>query len=387
MPISEGSRQKRLKPGPSGTINREENSPANTERKPLPLGAGARMNARVVFALAIVVLSLWTAASFLPSLIWATILAITLWPLYITFAARIASGPSGLAALVFTAIVALILFTPMALAVYQVAQQSDEIISWLKKAREGGIEVPDWIARLPIAAEIAQQWWRANLSDPKAATAWLQAINADNASGLFNTLGGQLVHRLFMLFFSLFALFVLLCNGRFAANRFLETCDRILGDPGEGVIEKIVDSIRGTVNGTVVVAVGEGLLIGVGYLVAAVPNAVMFTIFTTAFAMLPFGAWIAFATAALTLLSGGGSGIAAAGVFCWGAMVMLAGDHFVWPTMVGDAARLPFLFAFVGIFGGLAAFGLIGLFLGPAIMAALLTVWREWIFRPAEKAC
>jgi len=103
--------------------------------------------------------------------------------------------------------------------------------------------------------------------------------------------------------------------------------------------------------------------------------------------MLPFGAWIAFAAAALTLMSGGGSGIAAAGVFCWGAMVMLAGDHFVWPTMVGDAARLPFLFAFVGIFGGLAAFGLIGLFLGPAIMAALLTVWREWIFRPVEKAC
>ena len=89
----------------------------------------------------------------------------------------------------------------MSLAVYQVAQQSDEIISWLKKVQEGGIEVPDWIARLPIAAEIAQQWWRANLSDPKAATAWLQAINADNASDLFNTLGGQLVHRLFMLFF------------------------------------------------------------------------------------------------------------------------------------------------------------------------------------------
>jgi predicted PurR-regulated permease PerM len=112
----------------------------------------------------------------------------------------------------------------------------------------------------------------------------------------------------------------------------------------------------------------------------------MFTIFTTAFAMLPFGAWIAFAAAALTSLSGGSSGIAAAAVFGWGAMVMPAGDHFVWPTMVGDAARLPFLFAFVGIFGGLAAFGLIGLFLGPAIMAALLTVWREWIFRPAEKS-
>jgi predicted PurR-regulated permease PerM len=340
------------------------------------------MNARVVFAIAIVALSLWTAAGFLPSLIWATILAVALWPLYLNFATRFTSGPSGVAALVFTGIVALVLFTPMSLAVYQLAQQSGEIASWLKKARESGAEVPDWIARLPIAAEIVQQWWRANLSDPKAATAWLQTVNADNASDLFNTLGGQLVHRLFMLFFSLLAFCILLGNGRTTANRFTETCDRILGDPGEGVIDKIVHSIRGTVNGTVVVAVGEGLLIGVGYLVAGVPNAVMFTIFTTAFAMLPFGAWAAFTAAAVTLLSNGGSGVAATGVFGWGAIVMLAGDHFVWPTLVGGSARLPFLFAFVGIFGGIAAFGLLGLFLGPVVMAALLTIWREWIFRP-----
>ena len=72
----------------------------------------------------------------------------------------------------------------------------------------------------------------------------------------------------------------------------------------------------------------------------------MFTILTTAFAMLPFGAWLAFTTAALVLVSGGGSGFAAAAVFCWGAIVMLAGDHFVWPTLVGGSARLRFLLAF-----------------------------------------
>jgi predicted PurR-regulated permease PerM len=342
------------------------------------------MNARVVFAMAIVALSLWTAGSFLPPLVWAAILAVALWPLYVKFAARLASGPSGRSALVFTLIVALVLFTPLSLAVYQLAQQSGDIAGWFKKAGESGVDVPEWIARLPVAAEAAQQWWRDNLSDPKAAAAWLKTISADNASALFNTLGGQLLHRLFMLLFSLFALFVLLSNGRSAAIQFLETCDRILGHPGEGVVQKIVESIRGTVNGTVIVAVGEGLLIGVGYLVAGVPNAAVFTVLTVAFAMLPFGAWAAFTAAAVTLASSGGSGVAAVGVFCWGAAVMLAGDHFVWPTLVGGSARLPFLFAFVGIFGGLAAFGLLGLFLGPVIMAVLLTVWREWIVRPRD---
>jgi predicted PurR-regulated permease PerM len=207
-------------------------------------------------------------------------------------------------------------------------------------------------------------------------------VNADNASEFFKTFGGQLLHRLFLLLFSLLTLFFLLRNGRVLASRFFDTCDRLVGDPGEGLVEKMVDATRGTVNGTVLVAVGEGLLIGVGFLVAGVPNPVLFTILTTAFAMLPFGAWLAFTTAALVLVSSGGSGFAAVAVFCWGAIVMLAGDHFVWPTLVGGSARLPFLLAFVGIFGGLAAFGLFGLFLGPVIMAAFLTVWREWIYLP-----
>jgi predicted PurR-regulated permease PerM len=231
-----------------------------------------------------------------------------------------------------------------------------------------------------------EQWWRANLSDPKAATAWLKTLNADNISDLFRTFGGQLLHRLFLLFFSLMALFALLRNGRSIAKRFLETCDKLFGDAGEGLIEKMIDATRATVNGTVLVALGEGAAIGLGYFVAGVPNSLMFVIFTTAFAMIPFGAWLAFTVAAVVTISGGGSGVAAVGVFVWGTVVMLAGDHFIWPTLVSGSARLPFLLAFVGIFGGLAAFGLMGLFVGPVIMAALLAIWREWIFRAAPQA-
>ena len=362
-----------------------EQASSKAERKPLPLGADARRNSRVVLALVLFGLGAWTASAFLPALIWATILAVALWPLYLKFAARFSSGHSSLAAFIFTAIVALVLFTPLSLAIYQIAQQGDVLVRWLKQASESGVEVPDWVARLPLVAETLQTWWRANLSDPKAAAAWLQTVNADNASELFKTFGSQLLHRLFLLLFSLLTLFFLLRNGRAVTSRFLETCDRLIGNPGEGLVEKMVEATRGTVNGTILVAVGEGLLIGVGFLVAGVPTPVMFTIITIAFAMLPFGAWLAFTAAALVLVSGEGSAFAAAGVFLWGAIVMLAGDHFVWPTLVGGSARLPFLLAFVGIFGGIAAFGLFGLFLGPVIMAALLTVWREWIFRPVPQ--
>jgi predicted PurR-regulated permease PerM len=134
----------------------------------------------------------------------------------------------------------------MALAVYQVAHQGDVLIGWLKKAGESGIEVPEWITRLPLAAEGMQQWWRDNLSDPKAATAWLKTVNAENASDLVRILGGQMLHHLFLLFFSLLTLFVLLRNGRSIASRFLETSDRLFGEAGEGLIEKMVDATRGT---------------------------------------------------------------------------------------------------------------------------------------------
>jgi predicted PurR-regulated permease PerM len=143
----------------------------------------------------------------------------------------------------------------------------------------------------------------------------------------------------------------------------------------------LVEAIRGTVFGTVVVAVIEGTLIGAAYFVAGVSNPLLFGILTAAFAMLPLGAWLVFTAASLLLLAQGGSGLAAASVFAFGAAVMIAGDTFLWPTLVGNAARLPFLLALIGIFGGVQFFGLLGLFAGPVVMAALLVVWREWLMR------
>ena len=99
---------------------------------------------------------------------------------------------------------------------------------------------------------------------------------------------------------------------------------------------------------------------------------------TVAFAMLPMGAWFAFTVASLILL-GHGSPWAAAAVFGWGAVVMVIGDNFVQPRLIGGYVRLPFLWALIGILGGIQTFGLLGLFLGPVVMAALMTIWREWI--------
>ena len=102
---------------------------------------------------------------------------------------------------------------------------------------------------------------------------------------------------------------------------------------------------------------------------------------TVAFGMLSFDAGVVFLTTVLVLLAQGGSLAVAAFLFGFGAALMVAAG-FMWPVLVGRTARLPFLIALIGIFGGLQTFGLIGLFIGPVIMVALLTIWREWYGGP-----
>jgi predicted PurR-regulated permease PerM len=365
----------------SSSEDNKEAAAAKTEaRQPLPLHSRARLAARTALAVGLVGLAVWIAADFLPAVTWAGIFALASWPPYERFASRFVRGTkSPVAALLFTLVIGVTIFLPFAAATYQVAQQSQMLASWVAQTRDNGIPVPEWLAQVPIAADVVTEWWRQNLADPKAAARWLEMFNAENSATWISALGGELLHRIFMFFVSLIALFVLLRNGEWMAKRALDTADRIFGDPGENLASKMVLATRGTMNGTIVVAVVEGLLIGLAYALAGVPNAVLFTIVTMAFAMLPFGAWAAFTAAAVTLLLSGGNAWAAGAVFSWGAFVMLIGDHFVWPALVGGAARLPFLFALVGVFGGLATFGLVGLFVGPVIMAALLTVWREWL--------
>jgi predicted PurR-regulated permease PerM len=355
-------------------------------RPALLLDSGARLATRTTFALLLLLLGLWMARDFITPVVWAAVIAITTWPLYERFAALISKRDSTVVApLLFTLLVGIIIFIPIALAANELGRESERMMQWVTQLRENGIPVPGWIAQMPLAGQYAAEWWRTNLADPQAAGTLLGGFNKDTAGAWTSALGGQLLHRLFHFFFALIVLFFLLRDGPWIAGRVLDTADRLLGDPGERLAGKMIEAVRGTVNGTVVVAVVEGALIGVAYLIAGVPNPVVFALLTAAFAMLPFGAWVAFTAASLLLLAQGGSALAAGGVFGFGAAVMLIGDHFVWPTIVGGAARLPFLLALIGIFGGLQTFGLLGLFVGPVIMAALITIWREWIVasRPA----
>ena len=152
---------------------------------------------------------------------------------------------------------------------------------------------------------------------------------------------------------------------------------RAFGARGERSGRQMVASVHGTVDGLVLVGLGEGVLLGVAYAVAGAPHPTLFGGQTAVAAMIPFCAVIAIGLAAALVLAQG-STVAAIALFVFGMIVVFAADHFVRPVLIGGATKLPFLWVLLGILGGVEAWGLLGLFVGPAIMAALILLWREW---------
>jgi predicted PurR-regulated permease PerM len=340
-----------------------------------PDARGRRMT-RLIGAAVLLGLTLWMIRSYLTTLGWAGIIALSVWPLYRRIQARL--GGSRIAApLLVTISLAVLLLVPIALALTEIGRESQFVMQWLTRLQQNGMPVPEWIHRLPLVGQHFDAWWQAHLGGPQSAEQLLNGIDSQTLTEWSKTLGGALVSRLLHTFLTFLALFILLRNGNEIGRHVLAATDRWFGRPGERLAESMASAVRGTVNGTILVAVGEGILIGIGFMLAGVPNAALFAVLTTAFAMLPLGAWLAFGTAAIVLILAGGSILAAAAVAGWGAVVMLIGDNFVQPALIGGAVRLPFLWTLFGILGGLETFGLIGLFLGPVLMAALLTIWRQ----------
>jgi predicted PurR-regulated permease PerM len=357
-----------------------KNELRSVEKAALPFDSRAQAVTRTAIAILVVLLAAWVARDFLVALTWAAVIAIAAWPIYIRFMTPIFGGRSpALAPLLFTFLTGLVLLVPIILTVHQIAQGSDAFARSLNQLQQSGIPVPVWLVRLPIAGEYLDLWWRANLSNPEVLVEWLRGVNTENITAWTSTLGGALLHRLFLFLVTLMALFLVLRDGAWLADHTRITAGRLLGSPGERLVRKIADAVRATVNGTVAASIVKGAVIGIAYVLTGVPHPLLFTVLTITLAMVPLGAWVALTTAVLILLIHGGTWLVAVGLAGFGAAILLIGENFIQPALIGGAARLPFLLVLIGIIGGMQSFGLLGLFLGPVIMAALLTIWREWI--------
>jgi len=341
-------------------------------------GTRAQHVAMGVLAAGLVLLGLFTLQNFLSALVWAGIFAIALWPLYTRTMARVGAGHGGvLLPAVFTAAVALVFIVPLVLVGFQLAHEAVAAADWVRHAQQSGIPEPDMLHKIPFGQPELDQWWQQNLADPGHARDLMQRTTSARVGNVSRMIGAQVVRRSTLFVFTLVTLFFLFKEGDNLTRQLRRAAERSFGPGGERVGRQIFASVHGTVNGLVLVGLGEGVLLGFVYVIAGVPHPTVFGALTAVAAMIPLAAPLVFGLAAL-LLAAGGSLAWAVAVLVIGVLVTFTADHFVRPVLIGGATRLPFIWVLLGILGGVEVWGLIGLFLGPAIMAALILLWREW---------
>ena len=331
-----------------------------------------------VLALGFLLLGLFTLRNFLDALVWAGIFAIALWPLYERAIARFPPGRHNiLMPSVFTVGVAFLFILPLGLVGVQLASQADTAEDWLQDVRANGITEPAALEHLPFDQAQFDDWWQQNLGNPANARKLVQQATHGHVVPVGRLVGEQLIRRLTAFVFTLVTLFFLFKEGHSLTRQVKRVATRAFGLGGERVGRQIIASVHGTVNGLVLVGLGEGVLLGIVYAIAGVPQATVLGLLTAVASMVPFAGSVMFTIAALLLLLQG-SIVWAIVVFVTGVIVMFVADHFIRPVLIGGATRLPFLWVLLGILGGVEAWGLLGLFVGPAIMAALILLWREW---------
>lgn len=332
--------------------------------------------ARVVLGVALLAAGIYTLSGFLHALVWAGILAIATWPLFERAERRFGTGHTLLPVL-FTFGAVLMVVVPLSLAAVQIGHEARLAVRFVTIARAEGLAAPAWLPTLPLFATQATTWWDTNLAHPEDARRLLGSVDQTSLLGLSRGLGGAVAHQAVILAFTLVTLFFLFKSGRSLSAKALAATEQLFGSGGVRVARQIVASIHGTVDGMVLVGLGVGAILGAGYWVAGIPHPVLLGAFSAIAALIPLGAPIVLGVASVIALAQGHTA-AAAVLFGLGMVIIFIADHAVRPALIGGATKLPFLWVLLGILGGVETFGLLGLFLGPAIMAALILLWREW---------
>jgi len=332
-----------------------------------------------VFSLVVVALAAYVTQRFFLPLLWAVILALASWPLYQDLRRRL--GVRRITASLLSAlIVAAVFVLPAMMVIREASKQAPAIAQLIADASQNGIAPPAFLMRIPLAGPYLHDWWNHTLAQPHGLGHLLTDSphgRLGSASELLKVFGADVFHRVLDFGFAILCLFFFYKDGDALSRQVNALGGRCLGlRRWRRYASSIPSAIRATVNGLVLVGLGEGVLIGIAYAIGGLPSPILWGALTGALAIIPFGAPLAYLAAAVLLLVQGKTTVAAA-IVAWGTAVLFIADHFVRPRIIGSATRLPFLAVLFGILGGVETLGLIGLFIGPVIMVLFVTLWRE----------
>ncbi|WP_426337081.1 AI-2E family transporter [Pseudoduganella sp. R-31] len=329
--------------------------------------------AAIVF---LVIGCLYVLRPFLAGILFAAAIAISSWPLYQRLLARL-KGRRTLAAAVMTVSLVLIIVLPLSLVTWNIA---DSVTHFYRGARDaldaGGFEPPAWLRQLPLVGESVDSYLRQILSSKEELLAVAKKYVEPARNILLNS-GIVLGAGVAQVSLAAFVSFFLYRDGHNIVAALEVGMDKIMGEHAVEVAETVGRTVTGVMYGMLGTALAQAAVAAVGFLIARVPAVALLSVATFVFSLVPVGPPLIWGGAAIWLFSQGMTGW---GIFMliYGTVVISGVDNVVKPILISRGSSLPFALVLLGVMGGVLAFGFVGLFIGPTLLAVALGLLRNW---------
>ncbi len=336
-----------------------------------------RAHARIVLAALIILGTVWVLAPFLPALLFAAILCLTTWPMYAWLERRF-HGRATLAALVSTLVLATAVLLPMSYLAATVADAVTQLIDLLRPWFEAGdYAPPTWLGTLPLVGEPLDAYWR-KLAANHAELAQLGRQLFEPTRKFLTAAATLIGQGLLELTLVVLIAFFFYRDGHLLGSRLELFAQRIGGELGSRMLALARSTVMGVMIGIIGTALAQALVALIGFLIAGVPAALLLAAATFFLSMIPVGPPLIWGGAAWWLYSQNETGWAIF-MLVWGLAVISSVDNFIKPLLISRTASLPILLVALGVFGGVLAFGFVGIFLGPVILALGVMLLESWI--------
>ena len=325
----------------------------------------------------LILLSFEILKYFIVPVLWASIIAYITWPLHQKIYHWVGERKN-FSAILMTSLLVLVVGIPLTIGIFVLQHEGRQLYFEVQQQLYAGkIEVPEFVQTLPfIGPEIQRIIFELN-SNPHAITQniglWIQGH-----LGYGRFVLAEISRNLVKLIFAIFSLFFFYRDGSLILEQVRRAFELVIGPRIHHYFQTISETTRAVVYGVGLTAIVQALLASLSYIVAGVPNPMVLTLVTFVLALIPFGPPVAYGSVALWLFSQGQT-VEAAGVLIWGVAIVSSADNVIRPLVISGATKIPFLLIMFGVLGGLASFGLVGLFIGPVILAVLLAIWKEWL--------
>ena len=336
----------------------------------------------VLFVLVIGILlagSAWTLLPFLSGMIWATTIAVATWPMLLRLQ-RITGGRRGPAVAIMILLVLVVLIVPFALAIgalLDAARRSPAVIRDFLTLGLG--PPPAWMIDVPVLGETFVARWQAIAAGgPEALAAAVQPYAGSAAAWAIAATGG-IGSTMVLILLTVIILTILYARGETAARGVLAFAHRLGGETGERTVLLAGQAVRSVALGVIVTALVQALLAGLGLWFCGVPHASLLTAIAFILGVAQLGPMPVLAPAVGWLYWTGSGGWATA-LLIW-SLPVAALDNVVRPVLIRRGVQLPLLLIIAGVIGGLIGFGVVGLFVGPVVLAATYTLARDWVVR------